>query len=112
MNNFTFGFIIAIISYLIFSVVEYLYPGFVVNSFSLQWFWIFIIGFGLISILKDQKKDYSNIVSIVVSSFLSASIFFLVWSESGVFNDFRLPLSIAGASIIWIVRSAFIKNRI
>ena len=102
------AFITSLLSYGIFALAEYTRPGFVSYNFSLHWFLLLALLFGVLwsfSIKGQERSELSSFVGIGLKVLLSVILFVLVWKEGVVFNDLRIFLALVAASLPWMISS-------
>jgi len=100
------GFYISIISYFAFAFFDYLRPGFVSYVFSVHWFLLAAIIFGIIwasNLISEKNQGIIKRIIIEMSKFIIGVILFvIIWREGEVFGDFRILLALIGFLIPWI----------
>ncbi|MFH1712186.1 MAG: hypothetical protein ABH846_03050 [Patescibacteria group bacterium] len=100
------GFITSLISYGVFALADYLRPGFVSFTFSVHWFLLFLIVFGVWWSIYDDQMSSSKVGTIVawpIKIALGMLLFVIIWQEGEVFGDLRVFLALIGLLIPFFI---------
>lgn len=111
MNIAKTGFLTSLTSYAVFTLADFVRPGFVSYVFSVHWFLLSAILFGVWwgFVFKEAENDQPNIFGLIGSLFakttLSTVIFLIFWRVGQGFGDMRGFLALTSASLPWLMFS-------
>lgn len=106
------GYIVSIISYVIFLTLDWLRPGFVANVFSPHLFLLAAIIFGVL--WARQPRVDSPISFLHFSLFLLPLSFFLAifsWSEGRALGDWRILVSLLAFGMPWLIVKQLLNTK-
>lgn len=97
------GFIVSLISYGVFALADYARPGFVSYVFSLHWFLLAIIVFGVWLAYLHEEAEVSKWITWPIQIIVAIVVFVVLWDVGEQFGDFRGLLALASAAMVWLL---------
>jgi len=111
MNVAKTGFLTSLTSYAVFMLADYARPGFVSYVFSVHWFLLSALIFGIWwSFTYNESQDDQIVIGSLVGGLfakivLSVVIFIIFWRVGQGFQDMRGFLALSSASLPWLTFS-------
>ncbi|MDP2631799.1 MAG: hypothetical protein Q8P30_03485 [Candidatus Uhrbacteria bacterium] len=113
------GFYTSLIAYVVFALADYWRPGFVSYVFSVHWFLLVSLVFGVMWTLSYRSADVEDeetgklrmITATLLRSVVGISLLIIVWREGEVFGDFRIFLALVAFALPWLLSASKEKGK-
>lgn len=95
---FRTGFLVSCLSYGLFALADYLRPGFVSYVFSVHWFLLAAMVFGVAWAMTADTRAERSVAAWPMRIGIAALLFTLFWTEGSVFGDMRILFALTGSA--------------
>ncbi|MFH1632258.1 MAG: hypothetical protein ABIA47_04580 [bacterium] len=117
------AFYVSIISYAVFAFADYLRPGFVSYVFSVHWFGVAALVFGVAwgyryrttegtGLQKGRSRVLRMLMVAIVKIAVGLALLIVIWREGAVFEDLRVFIALVAFFLPWVVPAILGESKV